>query len=253
MLIPDTLTPDERANRLLSESLTPQQIAMFNRYYCFDVVGNVTKRRYRIFWGSHLNVIGHDGYSEKAYCAFIPDPWQYLPNGDTMLAEKLSIEHDEKRFLKTANTFDYFQVHCSYVLKDDGRSFGTTSYTWPDPSGFVLNKLVGPPACPWWHFWSLAVIAVILGTIGTIGLLLLFGLHGKGTPVLIARPVVSGLWGFAVGMALSARLRRHWWTQRAGRYGTILAPTRYHLVLDWIVTVIAVIGMLTNLILVFMA
>ena len=97
-------TPDARAQRLLREWLTPEQLAQFDAYKSFEVTGSQTGRRYRIHHGLASNVFELDerGFPSTGWCIV---PSRSLPVGDVMLAQKIALETDEKAALSVARKF----------------------------------------------------------------------------------------------------------------------------------------------------
>ena len=82
---------EARSVVLLKEWLSPIQLQQFERYKFFDVVGCHTGRRYRVRYGSQMNVVELDqaGRPYTGRC-FIPEG--YLAPGDIMLAQKIALE-----------------------------------------------------------------------------------------------------------------------------------------------------------------
>lgn len=91
----------ERARALLLSMLTVQEREQYQREQFFDVIAKHSKRRYRIRQGSHGNVrlLDAAGREVASYCG---QP-NGVPTEDSMLAQKLQIEHDEDEFLRHAN------------------------------------------------------------------------------------------------------------------------------------------------------
>jgi len=90
----------ERAEKLLRSCLSPQQQDELERLHHFHlIVGN---KKYRINRGRSRNIqlIDETGKVVKHLCAH---PREYVPDADTMLAQKLMLETDEESFLKIAN------------------------------------------------------------------------------------------------------------------------------------------------------
>jgi hypothetical protein len=107
-----TETSKERARRLLSSMLSPEQREEFQEDDCFHlrVIDGKTgdERVYRIDQGFQGNVklLGPDGRPVKSYCIHAKttdDEGRRLPNEDHMLAQKLLLQTDEKSFLQIAN------------------------------------------------------------------------------------------------------------------------------------------------------
>jgi hypothetical protein len=95
---------DVRATTLLREWLSPQQRAQFDVEGYFDVVGCDSGKRYRIHYGTSMNVHEMDdaGHSKLGWC-FVPNG--RLVAGDVMLAQKIALETCENSALAVANRF----------------------------------------------------------------------------------------------------------------------------------------------------
>jgi hypothetical protein len=95
----------DRGMALLKSWLSPEQFRKFEREHQFDVIGNATRRRYRIIEGRVQNVFLLDarGNIEHGLC-FAPSG--DLVAGDVMLAQKIALETDEESALRVANRFD---------------------------------------------------------------------------------------------------------------------------------------------------
>jgi hypothetical protein len=93
-----------RGISLLKEWLTPEQLTQYESYRYFDVIGGHSGTRYRIRYGSGMNVtkIGCRGKPEAGLC-FLPS--EALVAGDVMLAQKIALEADEWSALAVARRF----------------------------------------------------------------------------------------------------------------------------------------------------
>lgn len=90
----------DKAELLLIESLTPIQRLQLKRYGYFFVQGNKTGDRYRIRKGRAMNIDVMDGKRVKyRLCAH---PAAHVPDFDTMLTQKVWLEHSEHEFLQKA-------------------------------------------------------------------------------------------------------------------------------------------------------
>ena len=93
-----------RGLKLLREWLSQEQLMQYDAHKYFEVIGCHTGKRYRICHGTATNVFELDG-------AGLPrEGWCFVPNdrlvaGDVMLAQKISLETDERGALATANNF----------------------------------------------------------------------------------------------------------------------------------------------------
>jgi hypothetical protein len=95
---------EARGLKLLREWLSPEQLAQFNANNYFDVIGGDSGKKYRIRYGSSMNVEELDdrGRPRACYC-FLPD-LQLVP-GDIVLAQKIALEANELAALAVANKF----------------------------------------------------------------------------------------------------------------------------------------------------
>jgi hypothetical protein len=97
-------TTEQRGLRLLTEWLSPDQLAQYDAHRYFEVIGCHTGKRYRICHGNGANIIELDDSARPrtGWC-FVPrDP---LVAGDVMLAQKIALETDERGALAVANNF----------------------------------------------------------------------------------------------------------------------------------------------------
>lgn len=97
-------TPDARGMRLLREWLSPNQREQFEVHRYFDVVGCDTGRKYRIHYGTAMNVHELDSTDQ------LKTGWCFLPHdslvaGDVMLAQKIALETFEAGALSIARRF----------------------------------------------------------------------------------------------------------------------------------------------------
>lgn len=92
---------EARAEKLLLENLSLQQRLDYEKHRYFVVHGR-NKTRYRIRRGrsGNVDVVTKSGHIEHRLCAH---PNEYVPDCDTMLAQKLMLEFDEANFLRVAN------------------------------------------------------------------------------------------------------------------------------------------------------
>lgn len=89
----------KQARSLLASCLTNQQRAEFEDHEYFDVIGGASGRTYRIHSCRTANVHALDRHGRplRAYCAVLR---RGVPVEDQMLAQKLLLETDERRFLE---------------------------------------------------------------------------------------------------------------------------------------------------------
>jgi hypothetical protein len=94
---------DLKAIALLKSCLTPEQQEEYEQKKCFHLL--VGDKRYRIEQGSHGNVklIDKNGRVKRSFCV---QP-RGVPDGDAMLAQKLLLQTDEKRFYELANVTEH--------------------------------------------------------------------------------------------------------------------------------------------------
>jgi len=88
------------AEELLHSLLTDQQIADLRAHGHFFVIGSKSGKTYQIKKGYAGNVYLDEGGRKRKYCAHGRDS---LPIFDHMVMQKLTLEHDEERFLQVAN------------------------------------------------------------------------------------------------------------------------------------------------------
>ena len=93
-----------RGIKLLREWLSPVQLAQFDLYGYFDVVGCESGKTYRICYRSGTNIyeLDRDGRRKVGWC-FVPV--DTLVAGDVVLAQKIALETDERRALAVARNF----------------------------------------------------------------------------------------------------------------------------------------------------
>jgi hypothetical protein len=95
---------EARGLRLLRNWLSPQQREDFDAKGYFDVVGSDSRTRYRIRYGTAMNVheLDETGNFRMGWC-FVPDG--SLVAGDVMLAQKIALETSEYTALAVARRF----------------------------------------------------------------------------------------------------------------------------------------------------
>jgi len=93
-----------RGISLLKGWLSPKQLAQYESYRYFDVIGRQSGKRYRIRYGAGMNIYEIDsrGRSLAGLC-FVPN--ESLVAGDVMLAQKIALETDEWSALLVAKKF----------------------------------------------------------------------------------------------------------------------------------------------------
>jgi hypothetical protein len=97
-------TCEARGLRLLRSWLSPAQRADFDAKGYFDVIGCDSRTRYRIRYGTAMNVHELDevGNFRMGWC-FVPEG--SLVAGDVMLAQKIALESFEYSALTVAKRF----------------------------------------------------------------------------------------------------------------------------------------------------
>jgi len=95
---------EARGLKLLREWLSPDQLAQFDASGYFDVIGCDTGKKYRIHYGSSMNIEELDkfGQARVCYCLVTDAP---LAPGDVVLAQKIALETTEHTALAIANKF----------------------------------------------------------------------------------------------------------------------------------------------------
>ena len=97
-------TSEARGLRLLRSWLSEQQREQFDTKGYFDVVGCHSGTRYRIRYGTAMNVHELDEADNfRIGWCFVPDG--SLVAGDVMLAQKIALETSERAALKVAKRF----------------------------------------------------------------------------------------------------------------------------------------------------
>jgi hypothetical protein len=93
---------EQRANTLLKEWLSPEQLAQFESRGHFEVQGSNSGKFYRIRreWNMNIDELNSRGSRAAVWCF---GPAGRLPLGDHMLAQKIALETDEQAALAVAN------------------------------------------------------------------------------------------------------------------------------------------------------
>ena len=95
-------TAKDRADELLDANLTDAQRSDLARDGFF-FVDSLKGNKYRIRRGRVANVDAMHKCGERVSHKLCAHPQLYVPDGDTMLAQKLMLEHNEDEFLRLAN------------------------------------------------------------------------------------------------------------------------------------------------------
>lgn len=95
---------EARGLKLLRAWLSLEQLAQYDRHSYFDVIGCHSGKRYRIRHGTGANIYEIDdaGRLRVGWC-FVPE--DNLVAGDVVLAQKISLETDERGALAVAKNF----------------------------------------------------------------------------------------------------------------------------------------------------
>jgi hypothetical protein len=96
--------PDRRSLKLMRRWLSAAQREQFDTRGYFDVVGSHSGRRYRIRNGSSSNICELDRF-ERTVTRWCFVPYENLPIGDVLLAQKIALENDEQSALSVARSF----------------------------------------------------------------------------------------------------------------------------------------------------
>jgi hypothetical protein len=83
-------TPEQRADALLKEWLSPEQRFTLHKYGFFEVRGSHTGKCYRIRRGRNMNIY-EVGTGRPRVAIWCFGPVGHLPLGDVMLAQKLAL------------------------------------------------------------------------------------------------------------------------------------------------------------------
>ena len=96
--------------RLLRDWLSPCQREQFDAQGHFDVIGCDSGKKYRIHYGTAMNVreIDEAGGVKLGLCVA---PKGSLATGDVMLAQKIALETFERRSLAVANRCLFVDLH----------------------------------------------------------------------------------------------------------------------------------------------
>jgi hypothetical protein len=97
-------TREARGLRLLRDWLSPHQREQFDAKGYFEVVGCDTGRRYRIHYGTAMNVHELDE-TDRLKMGWCFAPHGSLVAGDVMLAQKIALETFERGALAVARRF----------------------------------------------------------------------------------------------------------------------------------------------------
>ncbi len=93
---------DKKALALLLAHLTDEQAKQYQTKQYFELITRDGKRRYRLQhkWAGNVRLVNDKGVEISQFCIH---PGVEIPIADSLLAQKLMLEHDEEQFLKIAN------------------------------------------------------------------------------------------------------------------------------------------------------
>jgi hypothetical protein len=102
-------TAEEKGFTLLKQWLSPVQVAQYEKYGYFEVMGGDSGKHYRIRPTRQMNVdeLDQHGVRIAAWC-FSPEG--DLPIGDVMLAQKIALENNERAALALANRGSRYEM-----------------------------------------------------------------------------------------------------------------------------------------------
>src|SRR3954470_13612019 len=100
--VADRRTAEEKGVALLKQWLSAAQLAQYEKYGYFEVMGGDSGKHYRIRPSLQMNVdeLDEGGLRTVSYCF---GPEGELPIGDVMLAQKIALENNEHAALALAN------------------------------------------------------------------------------------------------------------------------------------------------------
>ena len=99
--VSDRRTAEEKGVALLKHWLSAAQLAQYEKYGYFEVMGGDSGKQYRIRPSRQMNV---DELDECGLCsAYCFGPEGEFPIGDVMLAQKIALENNEQATLALAN------------------------------------------------------------------------------------------------------------------------------------------------------
>src|SRR5262249_3543030 len=93
---------EQKARQLLTEWLSPTQLAQYKRKGHFEVTGCHSGKRYRIRSNGQLNIDELDE-RDRTLVVWCFGPEGHLPIGDIMLAQKIALKTEERAALAIAN------------------------------------------------------------------------------------------------------------------------------------------------------
>jgi hypothetical protein len=102
-------TAEEKGFTLLKQWLSPVQLAQYERYGYFEVIGENSGKHYRLRPTRQMNVdeLDQSGVRIAAWCF---GPEGNLPIGDVMLAQKIALENNQPAALALANRGNRYET-----------------------------------------------------------------------------------------------------------------------------------------------
>lgn len=91
---------NRKANDLLAMFLTDEQREQLEKQSAFIVQTEQARYRIKPGWSHNVEELGPD---DKPIASFCIHPYDYVPHGDNMLAQKIMLENDEAGFRRVAN------------------------------------------------------------------------------------------------------------------------------------------------------
>jgi len=109
----DQKRSEEKGLSLLRSWLSPEQAELWDSHRQFYVVGSDTGTRYRIRYGTAMNIEELDS-GGKAIAQWCFAPQGRLVVGDVLLAQKIALETMERKALAAANRQGYSAAWCHF-------------------------------------------------------------------------------------------------------------------------------------------
>jgi hypothetical protein len=143
---------ETRAEALLRENLSPQQLEQFNRNRKFQVVGSSSGATYELNFVRSMGIYKIENGKRVEQLCFYPRDAGTL--GDTVLAQKIMLETDEPAARKIANIWD-----------QRGLPFEPW-YRQPPLVTMVCERDYGDSINPWWtpYVWTAAALFTLFAT-----------------------------------------------------------------------------------------
>jgi hypothetical protein len=119
------VTPEQRGTALLLANLTPRQRHQYLRDRHFDVIGGVSRTRYRLWHCFQQNVeeLDTDGRRRWIWCFH---PRETLVVGDVLLAQKTALELFEPEAIRVAHCYSNFSANSGPMSRIAREDFART-------------------------------------------------------------------------------------------------------------------------------